>query len=828
VTREPSETRLYHPHATESHAEVRVAERPGGGAELSVWRGPNAHALRERQRLGPFSSAEVDKARASLIQGLRAQGYEPPGAGAALRELRDPSPARRAHAARRLARGGVQRAAEPLLALAERPGLEISTVVESLAQLGDARAIPLARAEAGRALASRRRAGQEALRRLLGARGEAEVAGAARLPAPLLAALTRSGAQTKDAVDVVLALPAEERGASLEALYERADPASLTVLHALLGEVDVASPHLWRHVKSVWKRAMLRADARTVGLVCWAAERRARATSGRSATVKSGYDGAKRTVRVFSRKTADYVRRRSWRWLRELAQERPAEYPFAAAAMLQPYAASDGATVRGEAGAEGCFVLHQILRGRATRFRLDARAMRFRAVPGARELAREEAFAELWDAQPQAIVRVLASARHPWARSFALDAVCSRHTGVLAEAAPHDLLGMAASDDARVVDLALAELRRRFEPLTVPLDLVWALSASRSDAVRLLGVRWLSECAPRWLLNVDDGLRFLSIPEPRSREIVVRLVSASLLHQGASERRAWAEAVAGALEGDEAAPGAHAALAEVVLRALMDDVLAICPLPRAIAWMESGSEGALAVGAQVLARKRGAFDVLGASAVLALAQDDRAAVRRAAHALLKDANEDVTRDPSTACALLESAWADSRAVGRAMLESVDVARLTLDALFVIVDVVRADALEVALDILRRAAVHLDVTEIAARLAQHPAPAARDAGVVLAHKQLRPGVVALVRVEPLLRATLLRVGRTRHACDAAFEILETRGAVDPSQAEVVVGVLSDVLRAGGLRDRERALAGLTSIALLFPRVESLVVLRGAGR
>lgn len=815
--------RLIHPTRADKHVVVAVETREDGNFVVRVARGVKRTALNDIKLFGPFKPTEVEKARTGVLEGLLAEGYHAPGIGAAVAELASKNPAKRAHAARRLARLRHGPAVEPLLQLLEKPKEDVSTAVEALGVLRDPRAIPAVRVEAERKLLSRRRAGVEALRLLEDNDGlsAARKRALERLSEPVRAAVANG--QTSAIVDALRALDVKERGLAIDTVYELADEGAVAAVRGVLAAHDFSVPHLWRYAKSVWKRAMLRGDEGTVGLIAHAVEMRGRTTHGVSATLKSGYDGETRTVRVFSRRTVDYVRRRTWRWLREMAVAAPEHYALAAAGLLSPYVDGDDVLV-GSTGSTGhSYVLHQILFGSSTRYRLDSRKLRFRPILTGKVQAREESFPQLWDSAPSAYVRVLAWCRHSAAQRFALKAVTERHPHVVEMASRDELVGMLGADEPRVIDLALAEIKRRFDRDHPDLDLVRALCLSSSESVRNHGLLWLSETAPVWTRRLDEALLFLELDQPHVREVAARLVGTAVVGFAPEERTRWAGRMLDKLEQGERHEGTHFAFAEVVLRGLLAEALGLCSLSRAVALVEKGTDAALAVGAQILAHKPGTLDVLGLHKVLSLATHEKIAVRRAAAALLTEAREDLTRDPSPLFAIVECEWEDARSAALDLIAGLDVAALGLDALVGLADSTRSDVQLRAQAMLNTALERVDIHELLARLAQHPYPLMRRYALDLAKKHLKPGFVRLVRLEGLFRTALFSAAPSRAEKRAVIAFLEERGLMDEAQAEVAVSILGDFLRTRTVDDRERAMAALTQVKLRFPGLASPIVL-----
>jgi hypothetical protein len=419
-------------------------------------------------------------------------------------------------------------------------------------------------------------------------------------------------------------------------------------------------------------------------------------------------------------------------------------------------------------------------------------------------------------------VRLLGGAKHTLAQRFAFEAVSKRVPNALQAATHEEVAALLDSDDARIVDLGLVELRRRFNPDNPDLDLVFTLAGSPKDLVRHHGLLWLNACAHRWTRT--QPIRFLRLGHPEGREAAARLVVASAPAFSADERRKLASELLAILDTKEPEEGAFSAIAEVLRTALIDDAAALTPIAKALALVDAASESAISVGAAILGRKDGALDVLGVSRVLEMAQHEKAAVRRAAMALLQGAIASLQEDPSSLFALVESDWDDTRVAALKLLDKIDLMPLGLDGLLGLADSTRPDVQTKAQSILTAAMDRLDVHELLARLGQHPSSLMRKYAVDLAIKHLKPGFVRLAKLELLFRSSLLDVWPDRPTKRKVIAFLGERGQQDENQAEVAAQILGDFVRTHTVDDRERALQALVKIQLRFPTVQTPVVLQ----
>ena len=410
---------------------VGRARRAGAGTFLIRLRAGPGREARQGDRLRAVSRRRSWPARfAEVVAALRAEGFGPPGLGAMLEALASPDPAVRARAAIRLGWRRSVEAVGPLLDALPGAVDDACALLDALGAIGDPRAIPAVRdyadaqaplapplgrrgpAEPGRRRGARRgdrpgaraapRPGPGGLRRDRPAgRGRRGDRGAGRRPSGRSTASIRGWRSTRSTRSA-------RRPRSARSARCSADRVRSALSLALRQEhlQAIAAPPRPRHLRLAEPRhrgpgAQDRGDE---------GRRSSRATTASSATTP-----------IFRRKTQDYLRRLGWRYLRNLAAYRPELYAHAAAEVLVAYTPEDAEEPEGLRGEFArCYLLHRILWGASERFRLDDRRLtfRFRDADSTQPPAgvREEAFPDLWDAEPTAYLprpRGRAAARGP-------------------------------------------------------------------------------------------------------------------------------------------------------------------------------------------------------------------------------------------------------------------------------------------------------------------------------------------------------------------------------------------------------------------------------
>lgn len=831
--------RMFRPTGPDRLVALSAEPAPGVPGQVSI--GVRRYLRRGKptgaESYGPFAEEDLEARLSDLADDLAAEGFTRAGVRAMLDRLRSPSARRRALSALRLGWIGDRSAVDPLLDRAALEGTELSCVVEALGRLGDKAAAPLARAEAARRLLSRRRAGAEAVRALGDAAGMAEVTQRAveRLPQAMRDAWKAAdpGVVDEDALTDLEAvwahLDVKEQFLALDSLYEIGAPLAVVLVRRVLdAHPEVHRPHRWRYTKSILRRATLRDDGETFAVITRRVELLGRKPASTMAVLKSGLDGQSRTTRVFSTQTGRHVRKAAWKYLERLARYRPARYTEVAAAVLAAYRPEDREMPRGDGDEwSGVYLFNRILRRFDGRLLLNPKTLRTsRLNPKSRTAlaagARRESFPVVWDSHPRPLLFLLAHARVPEVQEFAHRAVTSRHPELPRAATAQELVGMLASAFPGAVEMALAELDRRFDPATPDWGLLEALMADERALVRDHAVALLVRCADRWTSDIGRIVCYVGAPDALLRSTAASLVLAALPSADPWFRRELAERVLAILQAPEPSEGINDGYARIARDGLAEELNAILGLDDILAMIDHGSIAAKVAGGALLGSRPEAVDLLGTDRIVAMAMSDIAAVRQSAHALLGAAVAKLRADPSVLFALTDSEWKDTRSFAFELLRGpVDVAAHGLDGIVGLCDSNRADVQAFGREMALKHFDALDTAALLHRLAEHPSPVIRRFAVDLAVAHLKEGFVALSRLEGFFRRALLDVAPDRREKRLVVDFLRERGLRDERQAEVASRVLGEFVRTRSRADFESALDALVRLKLQYPEVESVL-------
>ncbi len=740
-----------------------------------------------------------------------------------LSKLDDPSSTVRARMALRLGWMRYPQAAEAILARLPDAVDELCSYVDALGFLGDPMAIPAVREIASRKLLSRRRSGVEALYNLADAEGLKTVHKRAisELPNNVQAAVEETDSAEAIVKSLKTITDPKRLGLYLDTLYELADPVANEAIKLLLDTQKFDQPFIWRYVKSLLKRATLRGDYAMFGWLAHRIERQAKKSKGRTANVKSGYDGADRNTPIFRSKTQKFVRRSNWRHLRKMAHYQPELYPLVAAEALIPYTEQDTQVPVSRMGRfADCYLLHRILFGESARFELDDRRLRFLFLtandtqPPAG--VREESYPELWDEYPNAYLRLLSAANLIEVHKWAIEAIERSHPELLQEATPEELLGMLAAPYQETVKVGLEELHRRFHPEAPDWELLDQLLKDNRPFVLEIARKWIEQTVSLWITDIPRCLAWLQTEDPETRELVVNLVTAHLVYP--KDKQHWAEEILKLLDGPitEQLEGPL----RIARWVLLDELAARLSVEHCLHLITSDFPAVQGLGAAVLGRHPGIYSRLTEEQILWLAEHETAAVRRAAQSLIVSAEIETTTNPAILFALVESEWEDNRALAaRLLAERIDWTTAGIEPLMALLDSNRPDVQKLGQDLVEKHLASTDPGLLTNRLTEHSHPKVRRFAMRMVEEYLPNSAIALEAIAEFFRKGLLDTWPDRKTKTRMLNFLAERGEGDRGQAVVAMKILHHVLRSQTLTDFELALAAAARLKLAHPDLPS---------
>ena len=337
----------------------------------------------------------------------------------------------------------------------------------------------------------------------------------------------------------------------------------------------------------------------------------------------------------------------------------------------------------------------------------------------------------------------------------------------------------------------------------------------------------MRHAAPLWTRDREWVLVFLGLPDAETVALAAEL-AADRLRADPELRQVLAAWLLARLRTPEAGPGIHDVYARVAREALAEEMGALLDVSELVAMVNDGTPPVQAMAGALLARRPEAMAHLGLEGLAAMAGHEVAAVRAAAHALMRAAAQQFRSDPAPLYLLIESDWADTRALAFDLLRhQIGPETLGPDAVMGLLDSNRPDVQDFARDLVKRQLVRLDPRVLVARLVEHPHPNMRRFALDLAVEHLPDGAEALAGIEWFLRAAILDLRPDRLVKRRVIDFLLRRGLRDPYQAEVAARILGEFARMDVRADFEHALEALVRLNLAYPGLKSPVVVAMGG-
>lgn len=366
--------------------------------------------------------------------------------------------------------------------------------------------------------------------------------GLQRLPESLRqAVLSGDGDAAFHALIDVLNGAEREEWAAVELLYLLDSyPAARHAVRRWLRETPFAPPAFQR-IRHILKAAELRLDAEILGLLMRRIEKE-RSTidneygfgwvEGRWISVRSELKKPDSRV-AYPSKTRKYLRRRCSRTLRRLGELGAPEFVDVAAEVVLAYGDADGLEpyhrewwsweenrqIRAHFDRFAPYnTFNWVLYRHSPRYRKAGTGFTWVCQSNYRPggdppVVREEAFPRLWDARPDALIRLLNESACGPVHEFAARALKS-HLEAVDAVLVVDLTRWLGLPYTATVALALESARRRFDPAAPDFELVLALLAADLEEARRQAQTWIAE-NPRTFLAQADFL-VAAVVHPRS------------------------------------------------------------------------------------------------------------------------------------------------------------------------------------------------------------------------------------------------------------------------------------------------------------------------
>ncbi|BAZ08418.1 WGR domain-containing protein [Calothrix sp. NIES-4071] len=316
-------------------------------------------------------------------------------------------------------------------------------------------------------------------------------------------------------------------------------------------------PNYFKYLRHIFKMAEYRYDAEVYGIFAyrfkkesgtfdnywqWNSKKRRHEDELKSLT----------STKAYSNQTQAYLQRRIWRTLKQLGEDGADKYVNMAASVLLQYSDADAEPVRETTfyrwnrsnwhrvafnntwdAYASCITFNHILYSNSARYELKTNSKAWKCKPGYKpgtpEAKREEAFPQLWEQQPQVLLRLLlASECHP-VHEFAVKALrtcTSFYTSINI-----DKIIQLLQKPYEVTAQFGGELAQsKYNPHEPNIELVLAVINSISQTARNLAYQWIESNHEFFLQNTNFITALILNPDNNTRNFAKKLLSTTILN----------------------------------------------------------------------------------------------------------------------------------------------------------------------------------------------------------------------------------------------------------------------------------------------------------
>ncbi len=379
----------------------------------------------------------------------------------------------------------------------------------------------------------------------------------------------------------------EDRHDALFQLYLLDTPVTRTIVHEQLATIAFAKPG-FRAVRHIFKAAELREDGEIYGVLARRFEMSRAGSAPRW--------GGPRPDTAYGPGTRRFLRRRTWRTLRRLAEAQSDGFVPLATGVLLAFGDED---LQSRNGLPWC--LGQLLFGAHPNAHRHERSLTISISPeDAAGAVRGEHCPHLWDRQPVQLVTLMLRSRCRHVHLFAARAFrASPESWPLLGKEP--LLQLLASPYRPTVGLAADIAIHRHDRARPDLQLVSALAQCAIEAARATALGWIAEDTSRYLTDVEFTAGLLVARHDNTRRRLRDALASTLLPTSTAQgivARVLAELLRG--ERDEATSKDLGASLATVLTSVFSAVARSLSLDVIRDLLEHPHEGVQHLGATLL------------------------------------------------------------------------------------------------------------------------------------------------------------------------------------------------------------------------------------
>lgn len=377
----------------------------------------------------------------------------------------------------------------------------------------------------------------------------------------------------KAALQAYLNISDYKRFAVLDTIYQINNEYVRPALLDLICDAPLR-PNYFKQIRHIFKIAEYRHDAEIFGILAYVFEKepgtfnnvRIRRRQWDSVSRRYIYIDQNRrryteelkspqSTKHYSEQTREYMRRRVWRTLNQLGEEKDSNYINMAVGILLQYSDADAMLVRNTSFSRWnsqrrtyetiskswdsyatYLTFNHILYENSPRYIAHPEAWLCSQSykPGDSEPSvREEAFPELWQQHPAALLQLLLESQCRPVHHFAVKAVrtCAEFCDRLDLTTLIELLSKPYAVTAKFAfDLALP----LYNPSQLQVNLVLALANCELQEARLQAYRWINDQREYFLTFTDFIASLIASQQPETRYFARRLLSSAILDDAAA------------------------------------------------------------------------------------------------------------------------------------------------------------------------------------------------------------------------------------------------------------------------------------------------------
>ena len=624
----------------------------------------------------------------------------------------------------------------------------------------------------------------------------------------------------------------------LEALYELDNTIARKTLLEVLYEINFAN--CWKYVKSIYKRAEYREDAELFGLLAYKIE------TEKKGPAKYVYEkvpgrrfGRYKRVSKFGRNTKFYMMKRCWRYLKNIAKNKPDLYANFAYFFLKNFKDRDGrepleiikhrydwpakkyiTIIKNYDRFTGLWTFNNVIYGNSKRYVKRGAgwkcAENYRP-PGETPEEREELFPELWEKDSIHAFNLLLESECEEINSFAIKILRDRFPEVFQDLmTTEDIKNLLKRPYPFVRNIILEILDKNFNREKPDLKLIAFLFESNFPSVRDLAKKWTGQI----IYTIDEKKKFFTsifeTPYHDNWDFAMRLIS-DIYQKDASLKNEYFKYFTSILlkqkEGEE--------LFKIVINTLKEDFsdeLRLLSAEEIFNILNSPYKDVQDLGGWLLLEGQINASLLESRVIMGFANHDLLSVRNAAKKMVNETKIRWKDEIFHIISLLESDWEDTKKFAFEFLnKNFSKEEITIDIVMDLCDSNDTTAQNFGKERLEdyiKEGTEVDFM----RLTEHPQINISEFALDLLIEKMPVTTERIKAAMPFFRTVLFQVNRGRKMKNKLLLFLKDAGMKDAFTGAEVINLLKDYTDNVTSKDFSECLFIMTGIKSRYPYIK----------